>query len=281
MMLPPGQHSATLVTETNFGCRRQLDSVFTVHSKPLIQLAINDSCVFRPIKYNASDMLNLTDKWLWDMGNGFRRDAASISRSYSKEGYYPLTLIGETSQGCKDTVFRPFTIFDNDAFAGRDTVVAKGEPVQLNARGVPGMRYLWSPATGLDDATIENPVAILDRNITYTLETWTKEGCDSRSQIFIKRYAGPDIYIPNAFTPNNDRVNDLFKVVPIGIKAFNYLVIYNRWGQIVFRTTDQHQGWDGTYQGVQLPTGTFVAVSQAIDYKGQVMLRKRTVMLIR
>jgi gliding motility-associated-like protein len=280
-MLAPGAHTASLVTETNFGCRTQSDTVFTVNSKPLIQLVINDSCVFRPIRYSASDMLNSTDKWLWDMGNGFYRDGASISRTYSKEGYHPLTLIGETDKGCRDTIFRPFTIFDNDAFAGRDTVVAKDEPVQLNARGVPGMRYLWSPSTGLNDATIENPIATLDRNITYTLETWTKEGCDSRSQVFIKRYAGPDIYIPNAFTPNNDRVNDLFKVVPIGIKSFNYLVIYNRWGQVVFRTTDQHQGWDGTYQGVQLPSGTFVAVSQAVDYKGQVMLRKRTVMLIR
>ena len=71
------------------------------------------------------------------------------------------------------------------------------------------------------------------------------------------------------------------QVVPIGIKAFNYLVIYNRWGQVVFRTTDQHQGWDGTYNGALLSTGAFVAVSQAVDYKGQVMLRKRTIMLIR
>lgn len=280
-MLQPGTHDAKLAVETNFGCRSSLDSSFTVHAKPLIQLTINDSCVFRPIRYNASDLNNSTEKWLWDMGNGFYRDAANITRSFSKEGFYPLTLIGETNKGCKDTIYRPFTIFDNDAFAGRDTVVAKGEPVQLNAHGVPGMKYLWSPSAGLNDPSIEAPIATLDRNETYTLETWTKEGCDSRSQIFIKRYAGPDIYIPNAFTPNNDRVNDLFKVVPIGIKAFNYLVIYNRWGQVVFRTTDQHKGWDGTFLGAQLPTGTFVAVSQAVDYKGQVMVRKRTVMLIR
>jgi len=281
LMLAPGAYKVRLVTETNFGCQRQLDSTFTVYSKPLIQLYINDSCVFRTIKYFATDRNNSTDKWFWDMGNGFAKDAAIITRTYSKEGNHPLTLMGETNKGCRDTVYRPFTIFDNKAFAGRDTVVAKGEPVQLNANGAPGTRYTWAPATGLNDVTIVNPIATLDRDERYTLRSWTKEGCDNYSQIYIKRYAGPDIYIPNAFTPNNDGANEVFRVVPIGIKAFNYLVVYNRWGQVVFRTTDQHRGWDGTYNGVKLPSGTFVAVSEAVDYKGQVMQRSRTIMLIR
>jgi gliding motility-associated-like protein len=281
LMLPPGTHDVKLITETNFGCQRQLDTTFIVNAKPQIQLYINDSCVFRTIKYIATDLNNSTDKWLWDMGNGFNNDAAIINRTYSREGNHPLTLIGETNKGCRDTLYRPFAIFDNKAFAGRDTVVAKGEPVQLDAKGAPGTAYNWSPSTGLNDATIANPIAILDRDERYTLRSFTKEGCDGYSQIYIKRYAGPDIYIPNAFTPNNDGVNEVFRVVPIGIKAFNWLVIYNRWGEVVFRTTDQHLGWDGTHKGVRLPSGTFVAVSQAVDYKGQVMLRRRTIMLIR
>ncbi len=281
LMLAGGAHDARLITETNFGCTRQLDSTFTVHAKPQIQLLINDSCVFRTIRYSATDLNSSTRQWYWDLGNGLYKDAGLITRTYSKEGNHPLMLIGETVKGCKDTLYRSFAIYDNKAFAGRDTVVAKGEPVQLNAHGVPGMKYTWTPATGLNNPGIENPIAILDRDELYTLNTLTKEGCDNHSQVYIKRYKGPDIYIPNAFTPNGDMVNDEFRVVPIGIKSFGYLVIYNRYGEIVFRTTDQHQGWDGTYKGAKLNTGTFVAISQAIDYKGQVMLRKRTVMLIR
>ncbi|HEY0676849.1 MAG TPA: PKD domain-containing protein [Chitinophagaceae bacterium] len=281
MVLASGPHDVRLIAESNFGCRNEGDGAFTVYTKPQLQLTINDSCVFRTIRYTASDLTNATVQWNWDLGYGLFKDDPLITRSYNREGPRPLTVIGHTIKGCKDTLFRPFRIYDNKAFAGRDTVVAKGEPVQLNAKGGKDVLYNWSPSTGLNNSEIENPVATLDRDQLYYLDAVTKEGCDSHSQIYIKRYAGPDIYIPNAFTPNRDGKNDVFHVVPIGIRTFHYLAIYNRYGELVFRSTDQHKGWDGTYKGAQLSAGTFVAVSQAIDYKGNVMLRKRTVVLIR
>jgi gliding motility-associated-like protein len=178
-------------------------------------------------------------------------------------------------------VIRPFSIYANKAFAGRDTIVAKGEPVQLHAHGGPNMVYTWSPATGLSSPSIENPVAILDRDQQYTLLAVTTEGCDSYSKIFIKRYQGPELYIPNAFTPNGDGLNDALRVFPVGIREFGSLSIYNRYGQLIFQTSDYHKGWDGTLNGTRLSSGNFVAVAKAIDYKGNVMLKKENVVLIR
>lgn len=129
--------------------------------------------------------------------------------------------------------------------------------------------------------TKEDPIAVLDRDQLYTLDALTNEGCDSHSKILIKRFKGPELYIPSAFTPNGDAKNEMLKVFPVGIKAFHYFAVYNRWGELLFKTFDYNQGWDGNYKGRQMPSGSFVAIAEAVDYRGKKMMKKLLVTLIR
>jgi gliding motility-associated-like protein len=278
----PGLHHGRLITETNFGCRSAVaDSIFQIHPKPQIRLDINDSCVHRIINYQATDALNSASKWYWNFGNGLYTSGPSTTKTYIRKVALPITLMAETIHGCKDTIIRPFAIYDNIAVAVRDTIAAMDEPVQLKANGYPDTKYLWSPSTGLDNATIENPIALLEREQQYLLYTITKEGCDRSSKVVVKRYKGPEIYVPTAFSPNNDGNNDVLKAFPVGIKLFQHLSIYDRSGKLLFRTNDHHKGWDGTFNGKQMNPGTFVFVAQAIDYKNRPMMRKGTTLLIR
>lgn len=277
-----GTHDVKLVSETGVGCKSvPLNKSFEIYSKPKIDLEISDSCVFVPVTYTANDLAGNIIKWDWNFGNGFQSGPSSITMTYNTEGSRPFTLITHTDKGCKDTVYRPFAIFTNLSYAGKDTVAAVNEPVQLFGRGEPNMQYIWSPSTGLDSANIENPIATLDKDQLYKLYTTTEKGCRKQTQIFIKRYNGPELYVPSGFTPNNDGLNDILKVFPVGIKSFGYLAVYDRWGQLMYRTTNYHQGWDGTFKGTQLGTGTFIYVTEAIDYKGKRLFRKGTVTLIR
>ena len=277
-----GQHHAKLIAESNFGCKSaQADSVFFTNAKPTVGIDINDSCVYRVINYKAVDLSNTVNKWYWVLENGARKEGSVVTRRFSIEGDYPLTLIGQTIEGCSDTLYRPFTIYDNKAFAGMDTVVAMNQPVQLNAHGGVHVQYKWSPATGLNDATIEAPLATLDRNQLYTLDAMSDKGCDSHSKILITRYKGPDIYIPNAFTPNGDGHNDELRIMPIGMKTFNYMAVYNRYGRLMYKTTNKYKGWDGTYGDKPQESGLYVVVAQGIDYNGNTMVRKISVLLIR
>src|SRR6185436_15595856 len=140
------------------------------------------------------------------------------------------------------------------------------EPIQLDAHGELNMQYTWSPLTGLDQANIEKPVATYNRDQLYQLYTITEKGCKKQTQLFIKRYAGPELYVPTAFTPNSDGKNDRLRVIPTGISSFGYFAVYNRWGQLVYRSTNYNEGWDGTLNGAQLGTGTFVYIAEATDY---------------
>jgi gliding motility-associated-like protein len=277
-----GTHKAQLMAENNLGCKSALyERSFEIHPKPAINVHINDSCVFIPITYTVNDLLGNVISWNWDFGNGFKAGPSSITKTYNATGSVPFTLITQTDKDCKDTLNRPFTIFDNRSFAGDDTVAAFNEPVHLDANGEPGMLYKWSPATGLDHPDIEMPVATLDHDQLYQLHTVTAKGCKKQSDIFIKRYAGPELYVPNAFTPNNDGVNDRLKVTPIGIRSFGYFAVFNRWGQMIYRTTNYNEGWDGTVSGARSATGTYVFVVQATDYRGKPMVKKGTVVLLR
>ena len=75
------------------------------------------------------------------------------------------------------------------------------------------------------------------------------------------------IYVPNTFTPNDDGINDTFGVNGEAIKEFN-MTIYNRWGQLLFETSDKSKRWDGTYQGKKLATGSYVYVISAAGITG-------------
>lgn len=168
--------------------------------------------------------------------------------------------------------------------AGRDTSVVLGQPFQLMASDVNNSgftQYLWSPSIGLNNSSIQNPITDAQQEITYTVTATTPAGCEGTDAIHIKVYKGPEIYVPSAFTPNNDGKNDLLKAIPVGIKQFNYFTVYSRWGERVFYTTDPGKGWDGKLQGVDQNTSVFVWIAEGLDVQGQIIQRKGTVTLLR
>lgn len=169
-------------------------------------------------------------------------------------------------------------------FAGKDTLVAVGQPLQLNAAQVGAntvISYSWSPSYGLNNVNSANPVAVLDRDISYTVKGTTALSCEGSDVIKVKVYEGPEIYVPSVFTPNNDGLNDKLKAWAIGMKEYRYFKVFNRWGVVVHSSSDFVNGWDGRLQGLEQTTGTFVWVAEAVDFRGNVITRKGTVTLIR
>ena len=169
-------------------------------------------------------------------------------------------------------------------FAGNDTAVYIHEPVPLNAVDMNNSgftRYSWSPAEGLSSPAAQNPVAVTSRAITYTVVATTPNGCESTASIAIKVFAAADVFVPNAFTPNGDGHNDLLKAIPMGIREFKYLAVFNRWGKRIFYTTNAATGWDGTINGKRLDVGIYVWMAAGINYKGELLERRGTVMLVR
>ena len=144
-----------------------------------------------------------------------------------------------------------------------------------------GINYEWRPAAGLSDPTIFNPIATNNTDRSYILRAFTPFGCESFDTIRIKVYDGPEIYVPAAFTPNGDGLNELLKALPVGIKQFKNFTVYNRLGQAVFSTDAYLNGWNGFFKGKAQSTGAYIWTASAIAFNGSQIFRKGTVMLIR
>ena len=167
--------------------------------------------------------------------------------------------------------------------AGRDTAVITGQPLQLLATG--GETYTWSPAVNLSSAVIANPVALFTapaEGIQYKVVALDENGCKDSAYLVIKVFkTGPRIFVPSGFTPNNDGRNDVVRPIGAGIKNIEYFTIYNRWGQVLFTTTENGKGWDGKINGQLQSSGTFIWVVKATDYTGTPYFDKGVVTLIR
>ena len=191
------------------------------------------------------------------------------------------------ANGCHSLVSDPVVLTvlpPAKLFAGRDTSVAIGQPLRLVATDVNHIgfiQYSWMPQEVFNDALVKNPVAILtDANNQLIVTAKTIDNCIGIDTIKVKTYKGPQIYVANTFTPNADGTNDVLKAFPIGIKTFSYFNIYNRFGQLVFSTSNENIGWDGKFRGVVQNMGTFVWIAAAVDYKGNLIQRKGTTTII-
>lgn len=169
-------------------------------------------------------------------------------------------------------------------FAGNDTIAAMNQPIQLFVRevSIAGVTsYTWTPGSFLSNPNSATPVTTLTADQRFLVVGTTPEGCQGVDDILVKVYKGPDIYVPSGFTPNNDGLNDVLRPVPVGIQDFKFFRVFNRWGQMVFSTQDPKRGWDGRINGTQQGTSTYAWVAEGIDYKGNLVIRKGVVTIIR
>ncbi|MEO7120568.1 MAG: PKD domain-containing protein [Ginsengibacter sp.] len=162
----------------------------------------------------------------------------------------------------------------------RDTSIVVNQPLQLNATG--GEIFLWKPSTGLNNTGISNPIATLSENQQYILTVESNEGCTATDTIDVLVYkVDPGLYVPNAFTPNGDGVNDFFRPILIGMKYLKYFRVYNRSGELIFSTSVQNAGWDGTFKGKAQDADVYVWIVDGIDYQNKEIFRKGSVTLVR
>jgi len=254
---------------------------------------ISGTCFSKAITFSdiSTTAYGALNSWNWNFGENTATDDISFTRNaaytYPQSGPKTVQLIVTNTVGCRDTAIQTVTApEDVRAFAGRDTNIVAGQPLQLQASG--GTRYLWSPATGLSAADIADPVASFpasgsEKSYTYKVTVFNDVGCMDSAFVRVNVFQSmPDIFVPSAFTPNGDGLNDFFQPVAAGIRQIDAFRVYNRWGQLVYSAGATHsRGWDGSVNGSPQPTGTFVWLLKAVDYTGRPIMKKGTVILIR
>ncbi|PSL22580.1 lectin-like domain-containing protein [Chitinophaga ginsengisoli] len=280
-----GTYKIKLQATSAQGCSTSMQKASKVYPTPRISATGENACIGQPISFTGTDETPLVPllQWYWDFGNGQQQSGQQLNYIYPAGGAYQAALHVASTDGClSDTSYVPVNITDINLFAGNDTLAARGEPLQLNARtNGSGLQFTWSPTTGLTDPGIADPVAYLQQDQVYHLTVTSSEGCVEIDTLNVKVYAGPDFYVPTAFSPNNDGRNDVFRAISPGVSQLDFFCVWSRWGQEVFRTQSLFATWDGNFKGTPLPAGTYVWMIQGTDYKGRLFSRRGTVTIVR
>ena len=166
---------------------------------------------------------------------------------------YTVTVSSGQCLPDKDEV----TVFVTNANIGSsgDVTIIEGKSTTLTANG--GVTYSWSPATGLSTDNGASITASPTITTTYTISGTDANGCVDTTSLTVTVEEGcKNIFVPTAFSPNNDDVNDVLYVRGECIKTLE-LSIFNRWGELVFNSTDPNKGWNGTYKGRYENSGVF------------------------
>ena len=280
-----GDNNISLSVETMEGCVSEtVNGIIKSYPAPSVDFQASDVCFGQPslltgINLNPSVAIS---RWSWDLGNGEHRVSLNpqLNYNYPDGGNYAVQLNAYSDNGCAASVIsKPLKIYKTDAFAGNDTIFAIGQPIQLNANG--GDFYKWTPSTGLSADNISNPVVTLEHDAQFILTVTTAIGCATSDTIKFKVYKGPELYVPSAFTPNNDGFNDQFKFIAVGMKSVELFQVFNRYGQLIYSSTDITKGWDGRLNGVIQPGGTYVWMIKGTDLTGAPHFKKGTVTLVR
>ena len=259
-----GPFNVNLQVTSGAGCIRDTTIVLnTINPEPTGAFNIdkNDICVGQSflLSDNSNPANGTTVQWNWNMGDGNVRTTQSFNYIYGTAGTFDITLYITNSNGCRSTsATRRVTVNPYPTVnAGPDLFILEDgsdtlEPIITAINPT----YLWTPNNYfLSSNNIKNPVVKGVNDITYTLTVTGQGNCVSSDQVFIKVLKGPEI--PTIFSPNGDGIHDTWVIKYLDTYPGGTVEVFNRYGQLIFRSVNYSVPWDGTINGKQVPMGTY------------------------
>jgi gliding motility-associated-like protein len=200
-------------------------------------------------------------------------------------GTYTVTVSDIKNCNLKDSAKIIIDSIFNDihVWTDKDTIY-EGQSTQLHSTHVNGCYYSWAPSSSLDNPATPDPIASPLITTTYILTISDGSGCEYLDTITIYVIdvicEEPYVFLPNAFSPNNDNQNDILYVRTTFAESV-FLEIYDRWGEKLFETNSSDIGWDGKYKGKYCNPGVYVYVLEVVCFNKQHFRKKGNITLIR
>ena len=283
-----GTYTVSLHIVSTSGCESDYVLEVEVAPGPTAEFDVDDVCQNFAAEFdNQSTIVDGTiSGYLWDFGDGQTSTEESPSHFYDEHGTFDVTLITYSANGCTDTITYDVLIGEVPfANAGDDDSVLYLETFTLDGSGVG--YFFWTPGNlilppaNISSFTEQDPTAELTETTTFILTVTSPDGCVEKDTvtIFVESYT--ILEVPNAFSPNGDGFNDDIYILTHDIAELLEYSIFNRYGELVFTTTNIATGWNGTVEGKEAEMGTYIYLVRAYDFGGNFVQRQGNIVLVR
>ena len=266
--ISPNTTSSYSVVYTLNGCQSApANGTVNVNPIPAVSFTADQLTGCAPLTVNLSNTAGNPSNCSWNVGNGQLINGCNAEYTFIQGGCYDISLT-TTENGCSNTLtLNDYICVENPPVAAFSTNPTEfTEPTQsvsFSNNSVGATSYSWNFGD-TQSSTDENPVHLYSNTTngyTITLTATSALGCTDTYQVSIGYQEDEIFYIPNTFTPDGDNYNQTFKpIFTSGFDPFNFeMLIFNRWGEVVFETHDVKVGWDGSYgiKGRDVQDGTY------------------------
>ena len=249
----------------------------------------DDLCLLQTDLVSSFEYTKTVDSFIWDFDGGetshFATDQGPYGVQWATPGkkYIKIRLVDE---GCSGIVIDSTIVHDKpnativaDNYKQGD-LICVSDSIKVSVQNIePGSSYTWSPSRFFDTySDIPVTYARIDFSGPVKLKVVDEFGCENTDSLVVKTKSCCEMYMPNAFTPDNNGQNDMFKPITNGNRQIKSFKVFNRFGQAVYETVDINRGWDGTLNGKAQDIGTyyyllsFMCDGKLVDQKGEVIL---------
>ncbi|MBI2721633.1 MAG: gliding motility-associated C-terminal domain-containing protein [Bacteroidetes bacterium] len=278
-----GTHTINLIVTNNDGCKDTSQQIITVIVPPPLSINGNSLiCTGNKAQLNASG--GVSYQWTPTLSLDISSIATPVASPTISTTY---SVIITTSGNCSFLLNTTVNVSQIptgvvSAIASPPYIIT-GNSTTLTYLGAPGSVITWYPLGSTSPATGYTVSVSPIKPTTYTAVANTG-ACTQKTTVFVEAYSegciDKDVFVPNTFTPNADGQNDIFIVRGLKVQEI-YFAIYNRWGELVFETTDKTTGWDGIYKGRPADVGVFGWYLKVKCFNGEETFRKGNVTLVR
>jgi gliding motility-associated-like protein len=268
------------LTATTDGCTSKDSITATLKESPIVQFVSPANICQEANGYQlqASEATGIAGSPSF-MGNGIS-STGFFNPLLAGSGTHTLRYVYSASNGCSSFKEQTVTVYPTPIVdAGNNKTILSGGGTLLNATLTGNAASIvWSPALGLDNPAILNPMASPLKHTTYKMEVTTKDGCYAFDTMNVKVLG--NIKIPNAFSPNGDGINDKWIIEGLDEMENCTVEVFNRNGMPLFKSSGYKNPWDGTYNGKPLPHATYYYIIRLNDgfrlqpFSGWVLLLK-------
>jgi gliding motility-associated-like protein len=287
----PGTYPVRLIVNTQQLCTSIYADTILVYKTPDISITGKDTVCIGSAEPFAGLLTapDSTIQWQWSFGNGGSSQAQDPSTSYGAAGDYNIVLLASNKLGCADTASHAVNVqpLPTATPVTSPITIISGGSAQLNMNYTgPIVSYNWLPGENLSCTTCPLPTANPRVSTDYIVQLVDRFGCTNTGGISIKVVCnGQNFFVPNTFSPNGDGVNDVFYLRGAGLFRINSLMIFNRWGEVVFenknfQVNDPAAGWNGTVKGRKATPDVYVYQVEIICENGETIRYSGNIALI-